>query len=304
MTPSPPSDATAPSPPDAPVTRRRPLRRVPLALATVSLVAVVLLVVVALLAVRVAHGSTGTGPPPTPLAPAGAATQATTVPAAVLNTVGAPGPPLVTAPVHLSSSSDELRSAGRPLIVYVGAEYCPFCAAQRWALVVALSRFGTFTHLGMATSSSQLVFPGLASFSFHGASYRSRYVSFEPIETYGSDTTSSSDAFVPLQPLTGQVHALMQRLDVPPLAPVAGTLPFVDIAGRYIAIGAGFSPGLLSGRSLTSIASALSTPSSSVGRAVDGAANEIAAAICTVTGGQPGGVCRSPAVAAAHQRAG
>ena len=34
-----------------------------------------------------------------------------------------------------------LTSDGKPELLYLGAEYCPFCAAQRWAMVNALSRF-------------------------------------------------------------------------------------------------------------------------------------------------------------------
>src|SRR4051812_14747932 len=36
--------------------------------------------------------------------------------------------------------ADDLTADGKPLVLYVGAEYCPFCAAQRWAMVQALSR--------------------------------------------------------------------------------------------------------------------------------------------------------------------
>ena len=36
-----------------------------------------------------------------------------------------------------------LTEAGLPEMLYMGAEYCPFCAAERWAMVMALSKFGT-----------------------------------------------------------------------------------------------------------------------------------------------------------------
>ena len=36
----------------------------------------------------------------------------------------------------------------------MGAEYCPYCAAQRWAMIVALSRFGTFSGLTTVHSAS------------------------------------------------------------------------------------------------------------------------------------------------------
>jgi hypothetical protein len=45
------------------------------------------------------------------------------------------------------------RAGGKPAIVFVSEESCPFCAAERWSLTVALSHFGTWSHLGTTTSS-------------------------------------------------------------------------------------------------------------------------------------------------------
>ena len=36
----------------------------------------------------------------------------------------------------------------------MGAEYCPYCAAERWSMIVALGRFGTFSGLQTMRSSS------------------------------------------------------------------------------------------------------------------------------------------------------
>ena len=47
-----------------------------------------------------------------------------------------------------------LTQNGKPEVLYIGSEYCPFCAAQRWAMVNAFSRFGTFTGLTTTHSSS------------------------------------------------------------------------------------------------------------------------------------------------------
>ena len=66
-----------------------------------------------------------------------------------------------------------LTSDGKPKVVYVGAEYCPYCAAQRWAVVTALSRFGTFTGLSESHSATDDVYPDTATFSFHGSRYTS-----------------------------------------------------------------------------------------------------------------------------------
>lgn len=280
----------------------RTQRRMPLALATVALVAVVLLVVAALIGVRLASSSSAPGPPPTPAAPGGLVAELSRVPGSVLNTVGAPGPPVVRPPTTVPSAA-ALRHDGRPEVVYVGAEFCPFCAAERLALVVALGRFGHFSALGLATSSRQLVFPGTPSVSFRGASYTSPWLAFEPTETYSArGTQADPDAFAALQGVPAAAAALVRHYDVPPLAPVAGALPFVDIGGRTVVVGAGFSPAVLSGLSIGTVAGDLSSPTSRVAQAVDGTANELTAAICAATGGQPTSVCRSPAAQAGSAR--
>ena len=73
--------------------------------------------------------------------------QITSVPATVLDKVGA-GPTGSTAVAPLKPiSSPSLSLEGKPEVLYIGAEYCPYCAAERWAMVQALSRFGTFSNL-------------------------------------------------------------------------------------------------------------------------------------------------------------
>src|SRR5580704_4304478 len=64
----------------------------------------------------------------------------TQIPSSVYDAVGlgnaGNGPkPLTGAPA--------LQSGGKPEVLYIGAEYCPFCAAERWAMIAALGRFGT-----------------------------------------------------------------------------------------------------------------------------------------------------------------
>jgi len=51
------------------------------------------------------------------------------------------------------------------------------------AVVVALSRFGTFTNLGVTSSASNDVYPNTPTLSFHGATYNSQYLSFTGVET-------------------------------------------------------------------------------------------------------------------------
>ena len=67
---------------------------------------------------------------------------------------------------------------GHPEVFYMGAEYCPYCAAERWPMIIALSRFGTFSGLKTTSSSSSDVYPNTPTFTFHGATYVSQYVDF------------------------------------------------------------------------------------------------------------------------------
>ena len=76
----------------------------------------------------------------------GAAALATLekLPASLFDKAPAPSP--AQAPAKLQGGTP-LTQDGKPKVLYIGAEYCPYCAAQRWALAVALSRFGTFDKL-------------------------------------------------------------------------------------------------------------------------------------------------------------
>src|SRR5579871_3821571 len=100
------------------------------------------------------------------------------VPWTVGNSVGKGSATGLPSPV----SGEPLRGAGgQPQIAYFGAEYCPFCAAQRWAMIVALDRFGTFSNLHTARSASDDVYASTPTFSFYGSSFQSDYVDFHPI---------------------------------------------------------------------------------------------------------------------------
>ncbi|HEY3941934.1 MAG TPA: DUF929 family protein [Acidimicrobiales bacterium] len=191
------------------------------------------------------------------------------------------GLPTGVTPPNALSGQPPLTEKGKPAVVYIGGEFCPYCAVQRWALVVALSRFGTFTNLGKTISSSSTdVFPGLESWSFHGSSYSSPYVTFDAAEIYSSTsvTTStpngSSSFYAPLDKLTPLESQVFHRYD-----PDHG-LAFVDIGNQATWVGAAYSPSILEGLSLDEIAANLSHPSSPVAQAIDGTANYMIASIC------------------------
>lgn len=266
-------------------------------------IGLVVLAIVGLVAVKlVGSGSSTATAKPSSLLPAPVsatiAAQVTGVPAATLNTVGVGTG--VTPPQRLAGLSS-LSKGGVPRVVYIGAEYCPFCAAERWALIGALSRFGTFTRLGATTSSAVDVYPSTPTLSFYGSTYHSSYLHFSAVEEATNQPVGSS--YQPLQTPTTTEQHLLTKLDAPPYVAAANTnaIPFLDLANRYLQVGASYSPSVLQGHSRSQIAAALSNPASPIAQTVDGTANELTAALCTLTHGQPGSVCTSPSVrAAAH----
>jgi hypothetical protein len=182
-------------------------------------------------------------------------------------------------PLHtVKKPGPALSVAGKPAIVFVSEESCPFCAAERWPLAVALSYFGTWSHLGSTQSSATDVFPGTATLSFRTASYRSSDLTLRTTEL-------TDNRGHPLQPLTPLATGLIRTYDVPPYvnsADQSGAVPFLDIGNRYILAGAQYNPQVLAGLSQAQIASQLRNPASPVAKAIDGSANVIIAAIDNV----------------------
>jgi len=208
---------------------------------------------------------------------------------ATLDSVGSPGS--VVPPSSVGGSGAILRAAdGKPEITYVGAEYCPYCAAERWALAVALSRFGTFANLSGTHSSSADVYPDTQTLSFYGSSYSSDYLDFQAVEEATNQVVG--DTYQSLQAPTVAESTLLAKYDA------QGSIPFLDIGNKYVITGASYSPQVLQGLSRAQIAAQLGNAASPVAQAIDGTANNITAAICRVTGNQPSAVCTSPAIAA------
>ena len=270
-------------------------RRMALAVAAV---ATVLVIIGGLVIVKLTAG--GAGPAVADTAPASPASDGVVnavknVPAAMFDQVGLGA--VDTLPKAISGQP-ALTADGKPLVVYIGAEYCPYCAAQRWGLAVALSRFGTFTGLGETKSSTIDAFPGTATLSFHGATYTSQYLAFQGVETFSN--VRQGDGYAPLDTPTDAQNQLMNTYNAPPYvsSDAAGGIPFLDIANKYLMQGASYSPEVLQGKPGIDIAGLLSNPDDPVAKAILGSANAFTAALCQATGGQPGEICTSSAVTA------
>jgi thiol-disulfide isomerase/thioredoxin len=260
-------------------------------------VVVVLAIVLTFVIVKLNHKSTppaqasqGLSNGPTGAALAAVVGKVTSVPASALNAVGDGSGSVTAKPTTISGST--LTENGKPEMFFMGAEYCPYCAAERWAMIVALSRFGTFK--GLATVHSAVENgageaepdPDTPSFTFLHATYSSPYLSFTPVEIETNIPDSSTGGYTTLQTPTKAEQAIVDKYDGS-----SGSIPFIDFGNHYMISGVSYNPGVLDGLSWSTIATDLSNPSSPVAQAVDGTANYITAAICKITGNQPASAC-------------
>jgi hypothetical protein len=261
-------------------------------LAVIAIVVVLIVVHAAGSNKAAAAGSGGTG----------SASTATTVtkdlanvPGATLDSVGVGSGVAKLIP---TSGQKALTVNGKPEILYVGAEYCPYCAAERWAMAVALSRFGTFSGVHLIHSSSTDVYASTPTLSFYKSTYTSKYVDFTPVEWYSD--TASGDGYTTLQAPNASQSAIFNKYDAAPYISSSdkGSFPFVDFGDQYLVIGAQYTPSTLSGLTWTQVAQDVSNPSSNVAKAIDGAANSMTAAICKITNNADAAVCNSSAAKA------
>jgi hypothetical protein len=186
------------------------------------------------------------------------------------------------------SNQPPLTLNGKPELLYIGSEGCPYCAMQRWGLIVALSRFGQFSNLHLMQSLTTER-PEVRTFTFFGSHYSSPYVSFVPVEAFSN--IPSSNGFARLQPLSASQGDLFATYDR------KGTFPFVDVANAYTSWYSTVLPGKLAGMNWTQILGSLSHPDSAAAQAVAGVAEVVTAELCSVTGGRPKSVCAAPLVA-------
>src|SRR5437016_4529727 len=178
---------------------------------TYGAIGLVIVVIAGLIAVRVVRkpaADTGSGLQDADPAVVG---QIIAIPASVLDKVGDGGfQPQFLLP---SGKPPPLVSGGLPRVLYVGGLFCPFCATQRWPMVAALARFGTFKGLRYARSATQgETVQNIHTFSFSGVTYTSSYLSFTPFET-------TDRSHKPLDTLPAGDATLVNTLDNQPTLP-------------------------------------------------------------------------------------
>src|SRR5216683_3455729 len=147
-------------------------------------VLVIVLAFILFMVTQCSPSSPGNSPATGTLLPASVSSQVTGVPTATLDRVGKGAVPSFAQTPFIPGSGAALTSGGKPEMLYIGAEFCPYCAAMRWSMAVALSRFGTLSPLHgiYSSSASGEVDPHTATPTFYKSSYSSNYLAFTPGE--------------------------------------------------------------------------------------------------------------------------
>jgi thiol-disulfide isomerase/thioredoxin len=263
----------------------------------VSGTTVVVIVVIGVIIAVSLTGGGGTTTQTSKGAPGGVPLGTFAVPQALVNKVGdvpvsalvgavQASPSAETLPEKLPARADALTVDGKPAILYIGAEWCPYCAAERWALVMALSKFGTFGPLRGTTSSPTDYSPSTPTFSFYGAGYTSKYLAFVPVE-------QETNNRVALQSPTKAQKALFTQWDAPPYvdASNAGAIPFLYLAGKYLLLGAQYASVAISGMPFTKAVSYLTSGTNVTSKQAEASAGYLVGDLCTLTHNQPSTVC-------------
>ena len=247
-------------------------------------IALVVLVVAVLVIVKVAGGGSGSGtvdqaspPAGTPISPATLA-KLQSVPVSTL--AAAPTDGIVSSPQPVNGQA--LTADGKPELLYIGAEWCPHCAAQRWPLYIALSKFGTFSPEPGRIHSANLD-GDVPTFTFYGTKYSSPYLTFAPVEVYTNKP--QGNGYAPLQTPTQAQLTLWQDTN-------GGSFPFVDFGGKTVLPSAQYLFTPLQNLPFSAVAAQVGNNSTVIGADIDASAAQLISTICgSMSHDQPAAVC-------------
>ena len=123
-----------------------------------------------------------------------------------------------------------LLKNNKHLIFFLVVGYCPFCAAERWAIVESLKKFGTWNNLKMDKSAeSEEKYVNIPTFNFSKATYDSKELEFRGVEI-------ADRYFENLQDLTDYDKELLENYNPDQI------IPFLLIDGQFMQIGSGIKP--------------------------------------------------------------
>ena len=249
-------------------------------------IVIVLVIVLALVLVKVSSGGGNsaadvTSPPGGTLIPAATLSKLASVPLSTLAAAPTSGIINEIQPV----SGQRLTKNGKPELLFIGAEYCPYCAAERWALYIALSKFGTFNPNPGRIHSATLD-GNVPTLTFYGTTYTSPYFVFTPVETT-TNKPSQSGGYATLQTPTAAQNALWQSV-------AGGSIPFLDFGGKAALVGAQYSYAPMQNLSFDAVAAQAGNNSTTIGANINAGAYRLIQTICgSLSSHQPASVCSS-----------
>ncbi len=246
-------------------------------------IALVVVIVAVLVIVKVAGGGSGSAvdqaspPAGTPI-PAATLTKLQSVPISTL--AAAPTDGVVTTPQ--SVNDQPLTADGKAEMLFIGAEFCPHCAAERWPLYIALSKFGTFSPQPGRIHSANAD-GDVPTLTFYGTTYSSPYLTFTPVEVYTNKP--QGDGYAPLQTPTQAQLTLWEDTN-------GATFPFVDFGGKKVLPSAQYLFTPLENLPFSTVAAQVGDNSTAIGAAIDASAAQLISTICgSLSHDQPSTVC-------------
>ncbi len=180
-------------------------------------------------------------------------------------------------------SKDTMKRGGKLFVFFMGAEYCPYCAAERWAIVRSLQKFGQWDGLKQTISAARdEPFLNLPTYDFTKATYTSPHIDFVAREVKDRE-------FNPLQKLLKTEEKLLRKFNP------KKEIPFLLIAGRFTQIGSGFTPKIFIGHTFRQTETELKKVESEIRKTIDDEANIISALLCV--SGLPPELCKEAGTA-------
>jgi hypothetical protein len=167
----------------------------------------------------------------------------------------------------------------KPVLLFIGAQYCPHCAGQRWSVMKALDQFGTFGNVRASASSEG----NIPTFDFTGAAYRSSFVVFDHKDVEDLN-------YKPLQSLDAAEQLAFNRYDT------TGSIPLI-LAGGYAITGDAYNLADIDGLSFGMVQRALRHGArQAIVNDINAEANAITAFLCHADGMKPGSACNRPVI--------
>ena len=120
-----------------------------------------------------------------------------------------------------------LFNGGKLNFLYIGGQFCPYCGMERWAIVMALEQYGTFSNLQSLVSAEDKV----PTYDFVGATYTSNVIQFDSFEVWNNVAPPNQAG---LESLSSQASQLYSTYG-------SGSIPFICIGGSIFRSGAGSS---------------------------------------------------------------